>query len=317
MNSNLTKKNSLTKVPSNPLTKVPSISLLKVSSKKASLDIDTDYIPPIELLNLSPGEQVDFLGLTWRFLNENENLDENIFFSGNICQGITKLYVAEARVSCPWQIVIMCKSNNNYGIVGLMFAKPYAPDAIYESIICSETVSQTKKLTDFAKLPRNLKYKAGLVKTKFGLLLRIIMMRYANRTFGITTAYNHAANKELVEYYKKLGWKVMGAKCIEKDPISEAFTDMYLPSFFESYKSLEDSKGWPMKLCNINIDTLTANAVTEFAENKSNLYEWFRVHGTLCLPRMPFNKRDSNLNNLGKLKEWIRIENEPLDEDDN
>ena len=261
-----------------------------------------------EILNLTPGNEVSFLGLTWRFMAEGEQIPEDILFNPAIlCNtikeknrtmpGVDTEYIKRAYRNCPYKIVIICNRDeilnsrgdtegmkveqirkmpiNTYihkglrGVVGIIFAKPYL-DGIYISVTCSQTYDEEGKR----------------INTKFGLILRTTMLNYARKYLDIKNAYNHAANKQLVAYYRKLNWELSDKICGVQDEITEKFNETSaedLNAFLES-DAVRGKLGdvYPMRLCDYNIELMKQELKSDIIANYAKLAEYIGVGNGLC-----------------------------------
>lgn len=256
-----------------------------------------------QILNLRPGQEVDFFNLKWKFLKEKESLDKDIlFYPTNICDDIMPKYIAEAYHACPYKIVIYCKRDEQgmnwpknlplaqklktpktqyiqkdiQGVVGLIFAKPYL-DGIYISITCSTSFFEGKT-----------------IPTKFGLLLRTAIINYAFNHLNISNFYNHAANEGLVKYYRRLGWILTNQQCGVEDAVSQKFSKISSEELDEFLKSFDVSliktpSGFPMRLCLKNLQSLNENTIKNFMDIYPKLLAFFEKQKTFCLPKNNFS----------------------------
>jgi hypothetical protein len=265
-----------------------------------------------DVLNLTPGNEAQFLGLNWKFLLPEEIVAPDILFTPHIlCDGKIGLdYIAKAYKACEFKIIISCQRDEEHqkrprppgmtfdqyktvlpqtyrhkglkGVIGIIFAKKYL-DGIYISITCATTRDANK-----------------IVPTKLGLLLRTTILNYANRHLGIKNAYNHAANTDLVKYYRKLGWILGNQGCEAEDPISREFktiTVENLDDFLKSYDVglIKTESGYPMKLCNYNVDSLIEKSIADFMSAKPGIDKLFQKYGSICLPKGYFSEYLSNV----------------------
>lgn len=281
--------------------------------------------PPIELLNLKQGQEVEYMGLRWKFLLPYEKVDDQIIFTSSACGGnVGDDYIMKARVSSEFQIIVYCSKHERYmekcvekegdfsGVIGFCFAKKIYNNGIYISITCSESRSLKKRSTlqkelqkPFYTLSENSKM--SVVKTKIGLLLRVIMLRYA-RSIGITSAYNHAANQPLVQYYKKLGWVISteNTPCYDHDPLVSEFLQIkgVIPvDYFKAHSASETCRGWAMKLCNYDVDQVTRYGVDEFIQNLPEVTRWYNLEGRTCIGKLsPFADERTSQNRLNDIE---------------
>lgn len=263
----------------------------------------------MNVLNLVPGRETDFLGLKWKFLLPGEILPDDIMFSHmHMCDGLNDSYVAKEFAACEYKIVIHCSRDEtselkdllvgkdrfnlalisklipkkyNYtnlkGVVGIIFAKKEL-DGLYISVICSTSYIDKRQV-----LP-----------TKFGLVLQTAMQNFAIKHLGITNFYNHAASKPLVKYYKKLGWVLGDKQCDLDDPIANKFTtietDTDMEEFLESFevKQIVTKSGYPMRLCGVDLSRINLRLFSEIDKVFGNLMRILSEKGTLCLPKEPF-----------------------------
>jgi hypothetical protein len=261
------------------------------------------------VLNLTPGNEVEFLGLTWRFLLPKEKLADNILFApAHLCDSsINPHYIRDAYSHCPYKIVIYCardeqkekrppkpigmsipeyakvpkqkiSQKNISGVIGIIFAKPHL-DGIYISIVCSTTFVDGKS-----------------VPTKLGLILQTTMLNYATNVLGFKNAYNHAANLQLVKYYRKLGWVLTNQICGVNDELSLKFlnagSDAELNELLNSFEVslIKVPSGFPMRLCNINMDELFQILFKDFSAVYPKIVEILEKQTTLCLPKINFSE---------------------------
>jgi hypothetical protein len=257
-----------------------------------------------DVFNLTPGNNVNFLGLNWRFLQPDESVSPDILFTTNIlCGGrIDADYVAKAYKACEFKIVISCQTDEEYetrpkkgaamsimewskvpkrkyvhkglkGVIGIIFAKRYL-DGIYISITCANTYVNYMKV----------------VPTKLGLILRTAMLTYASNHLDIKNAYNHAANKDLVKYYRKLGWVLGNQACEVEESVTLVFESIKpedIDEFLESYdvSLIKTISGYPMKMCNYDIQKVISKTKTDFASVIHNIEELISKYGSICLPK--------------------------------
>ena len=258
----------------------------------------------MNIANLKPGEQEDFLGLTFRFLLPEEKLSRDVLFSPiTLCDGkLDSDYIAKAYRSCPYKIIIGCsrketvlsrpkklpsqtstqwgmippkpyEHNDMKGVIGICFAKPYL-DGIYISLICASTYYENK-----------------IVSTKLGLILQVTMLNFAVNHLGLKNAYNDAANKDLVKYYSKLGWVLSNQPCDVDDPLAIQFQRANdFQSFMNSVQvdEIKTNHGYPMRLCNINPELLTRYLVKEIENVQPVLAKLLQGMNGLCLPKQNF-----------------------------
>ncbi len=260
------------------------------------------------VLNLTPGNEVKFLGLTWKFLLPEEKLAKNVLFAPTfLCDSsIMPDYIKNAFSHCPYKIVIYCardeqlekrppklpgmsfkeyanvstqkiNQKNISGVIGIIFAKPHL-DGIYISIVCSSTFVDGKS-----------------VPTKLGLILQTTMLNYATTVLGFKNAYNHAANLNLVKYYRKLGWVLTNQICGVNDEISQKFSNVVseaeLNELLNSYdlSLIKNLSGYPMRLCNINMDEMFQILIKDISAVYPNIVKILKEKTTLCLPKQNFS----------------------------
>jgi hypothetical protein len=260
-----------------------------------------------DVFNLKPGNDVNFLGLNWKFLLPDEVVESDIIFTPLLlCDGkIDANYIAKAYKACEFKIIISCQRDEELetrpprgdmsilewgkvpkrkyvhkglkGVIGIIFAKRYL-DGIYISITCASTYENRK-----------------IVPTKLGLILRTTMLNYARNHLNITNAYNHAANKELLKYYRKLGWILGNQACETPDAISDQFERIGsedIDKLLESYdvSLIITKEGYPMKLCNYNTTKMIANTIRDFMAVKDNIDRLFIKYPGMCLSKDNFSE---------------------------
>ena len=288
-----------------------------------------DRVKLESVLNLTPGQKTEFLGLSWHFLAPNEQPPRDILFTPTIlCDGkIEAKYIAKAYNACEFKIVVSCTRDevlstrpprgsmpftqwaklpkqqyshkNLPGVIGIIFAKRHL-DGVYISLTCAST------------------YKGGeIVQTKLGLILRTTMLNFIRNNLGVQNVYNHAANQALVGYYKRLGWVLTNQQCGVDDKISIEFNDIdvkdrvALETFLASHdvELIKTAYGYPMRICNFNIENTIANMYAELKRVEPTIVGLLAENGgSLCLPRGDFsnylknvhdesdNEYDSNFN---------------------
>jgi hypothetical protein len=260
-----------------------------------------------DVFNLTPGNNVNFLGLNWRFLLPDEVVEPDVLFTPLIlCDGkIDANYVSKAYKACEFKIIISCQRDEEHearpprgamslaewgrvpkrkyfhkglkGVIGIIFAKRYL-DGIYISITCASTYEDKK-----------------IVPTKLGLILRTAMLNYARNHLGIVNAYNHAANADLLKYYRKLGWILGNQACSSVDPISDQFMRIKsddMDKFLESYDVtlILTKEGYPMKLCDYDTGKMIESTIRDVMNVKGGIERLRNKYGSICLPRHNFSE---------------------------
>jgi hypothetical protein len=124
-------------------------------------------------------------------------------------------------------------------------------------------------LNDNAKAVADLKRKkkdatsVGIVKTNFGVMLRCLLLRYAER-IGIINVYNDSVSEELIPYYSKFNFRLGKEKCGIDDEITNQHEAIIVKNnkkedakFIESLKAdYRTDHGYRMKLCGNNYAAL-------------------------------------------------------------
>jgi len=288
---------------------------------------------PKALLNLKPGQTVQYMNLFWRFLLPGENVQDDITFVPDICNCINPAYTADKRIRSRFQIIVYCKkrefNQNNQpieynNVIALCFAdKQLYFDTYTEKIytkglkihvICAEMYSIHKLLYTIEK--HKLKGKqlskkdmeiAVMVETKIGLLLRLIIMRFAVNRLKLKNIYLDAASEDLVRFYKTIGFTLFDVSCKSKSATEKAFNEyVNVPDeFFTKHSYLKCSNDWPMKMCDVDIDKVTKTALNEFYRNLPEALYWYKKEGTTCLgnfiPYEELIKNKLKLNNIETL----------------
>lgn len=118
-------------------------------------------------------------------------------------------------------------------------------------------------LNDNAKAVADLKREkkddtsVGIVKTNFGVMLRCLLLKYAE-TIGITNVYNDSVSEELIPYYSKFNFRLGNEKCGINDEITNQHEKIIVgknkkeeATFIESLKKAKykTNHGYRMKLC--------------------------------------------------------------------
>jgi len=294
---------------------------------------------PVKLqsvLNLAPGQKTEFLGLSWHFLAPNEQPPRDILFTPTIlCDGkIDAKYIAKAYKSCDFKIVVSCTRDevlskrppkdpsipfmqyakippqkyshkNLSGVIGIIFAKRHL-DGVYINLTCAST------------------YKGGkIIQTKLGLILRTTMLNFIRTNLGVRNVYNHAANQDLVGYYKRLGWVLTNQICGVDDDVSIAFRqikdDVTLKTFLASHdvELIKTAHGYPMRICDFNIENTIANMYVDLKRVETTIVGLLAENsGSLCLPRADFsgylkNVYDESDNEYNSEYDITNYENDP------
>ena len=173
---------------------------------------------------------------------------------------------------------------NLSGVLGIIFAKPHL-DGIYISLTCANTYKNNK-----------------IVQTKLGLILRTTMLNFIRTNLGVRNVYNHAGNKDLVGYYKRLGWVLTNQICGVEDDVSIAFRKINdrdtLKTFLSSHdvELIKTNHGYPMRICDFNIENIIANMYTELKRVEPTIVSLLSENGgSLCLPRFEFSEYLKNV----------------------
>jgi hypothetical protein len=154
---------------------------------------------------------------------------------------------------------------------------------LYVSLTCSRKIfSQTKYDEAVTANPENEgNTETGLINISFGLLLRCIMLKYA-KTIGITDVYNHASSDDLIPYYTRFGFRLGNEKCGVKDTITEnhelAIKTKKTQQFYDSLKSSQTKRGFRMKLCGNEYDTMCSHAEEKLGKYWNELEEYDDIY---------------------------------------
>ena len=272
-----------------------------------------DYTSLVRLLNITPGDRVSFLGLTWAFLHPSENLEKDILFTDlNLCDGkLNSEYIRKAYQRSEFKIIVYCQRDEEVmvrppkgvlpfmtwaklplqpyrhrglkGVIGIIFAKKYL-DGIYINVTCANTYDSNQ----------------NVIPTKIGLILRTAMLNFSRNHLGFQNAYNHAGNQDLVLYYKRLGWVLSNQICGVIDDISLKFNELSNPEDIKALlnsdfvkNTLLTNSGYPMRLCNYDLDMINKKTMEEFAKVK--VEDIIVKYGSLCLPKKPFSNSLKNV----------------------
>ena len=218
------------------------------------------------LYNLQPKNEIEFLGFKFKFHDlgkKNEKLwypekYNDISSVNQSCRwGISKEYfneVTDRNFGGKYLITVECHDSyyEEDFLQGFIIAKDVETDkdGIYLALVCASEIEYWSDEVN------------GMVRVKLrlGEILQTILMTYCHKKKNIKNIYLEAANKGLVNYYRKFGYNIFKAdkadkKNCEYNKIEQEFKGYKkgVEDFIEEKGIKTAGHGILMRSCNFNV----------------------------------------------------------------
>lgn len=222
----------------------------------------------IDVVNLKPGESVDFLFyrvyfydlMKHTFPQSDPKYPEKNFLSGisELCRwSIDEQYFNKSLKNAEYAIVAICSDDNYSGIKTLILARRdfQDPNGVYLDLMCNADLAAETDKAEKGYI--NLRIRTAQ-------LLMLTMFNYSREYLKATHAYNAAATTDLVSFYGRNGWVPRTRDCSKDDELAREFATLDYGDIDEFVKKMEsqrrikkDTSGsYPMKLCNYNFNNM-------------------------------------------------------------
>ena len=260
---------------------------------------------PDKIWDLKPGDHYTFFGYTIKFYDFN--IPEHVIFKDKIkknynrksChQKIPIEYFEKAVDKSRFAIIITFLETVNYDkdypeiLDSFILANtgPYTIDSnleltdedLYVYLTCSIETYSNKKFEEKKTFPKD--YKAGNIKTHFGIILRCLLLKYA-KSIGIKNVYNDAGESHLIPYYTRFNFRLGKEKCDVFDEITNKHEQVISEKneeknkeFIDSLQEYKTSAGYRMKLCGNNYDALCKYSTDHLHEAWGQIGEYDDIY---------------------------------------